>query len=67
VDLSGVEWLRSSSAPEDGANPVEVAFLPDGSVAIRDASNTEVEAHIFTPHEWECFVAGVHAGEFDHE
>jgi hypothetical protein len=67
VDLTGAEWRKSSFAPEGAENPVEVAFLADGSVAVRDTNNTEVEAHIFTPYEWECFVAGVRAGEFDHE
>jgi hypothetical protein len=67
VDLSGVEWLKSSFSAPDAENPVEVAFLPDGYVAIRDLKNTEIEAHIFTPLEWECFVKGVLAGEFDPE
>ena len=45
---------------------VEVALLPDGeSVAVRDSKDISLEPRVFTPMEWEAFVAGVKAGEFD--
>ncbi|MGH3615411.1 MAG: DUF397 domain-containing protein [Pseudonocardia sp.] len=44
---------------------VEVAFLPDGGVAIRDTKDRTVAPHRYTAAEWDAFVAGVRAGEFD--
>jgi hypothetical protein len=64
VDLSGLEW-RTSSFSGGSGSPVEVALLPDGGVAIRDADNHEHPVHVYTAAEWEAFVKGVHAGEFD--
>jgi Domain of unknown function (DUF397) len=66
VDLSGAEWRKSSySGGANGSGCIEVAFLPSGEVAIRDSNDLSVEPHVFTPYEWECFVAGVRNGEFD--
>ena len=50
-----------------GANDigcVEVAFL-DGKVGVRDTKDRSKPPHVYTPHEWECFLAGVKNGEFD--
>lgn len=66
VDLSGAQWRRSSFSDADAECAIEVAFLPDGHVAVRPTNDDSVEPHVFTPFEWECFVAGVRAGEFDH-
>lgn len=43
---------------------VEVAGLDDGSVALRD-SKVGGSPYIFTSREWDAFLAGVKAGEFD--
>jgi Domain of unknown function (DUF397) len=65
MDLSGLEWRTSSFSGGEGAGRVELAHLPGGGVAIRDVNNHEHPVHIYTAAEWEAFVKGVHAGEFD--
>jgi hypothetical protein len=50
---------------------IEVAFVEgskegsDRVVTMRDASNPDGPTLVFTPAEWEAFVAGVRDGEFD--
>lgn len=63
--MSSSSWLgfRRSSYCNVGAC-VEVA-IADGSVSVRDAKNDEGPVLNFTPEEWEAFVLGVRAGEFD--
>lgn len=60
-------WRKSSfsGGGTDDNGCVEVAFLPDGGVALRDTKNRELPAHRYTAAEWDAFVAGVRAGEFD--
>jgi len=44
---------------------VEVAFLDDGNVAVRDTKDGGTGPVLaFTPGEWDAFVNGVFAGEF---
>jgi hypothetical protein len=56
-------WVRSSASTPDDA--VEVARLPDGGAALRPAGDPTAEPHVYTAAEWEAFVKGVEAGEFD--
>jgi hypothetical protein len=57
-------WFKSSfSGGSNGC--VEVAFLDDGSTAVRDSKDRTGPALIFTPAEWDAFVNGARAGEFD--
>lgn len=66
MDLSGLEWRRSSfRGDDDDLGCIEVALLPDGGVAIRDSKDHTLAPHVYTAAEWEAFVLGVHAGEFD--
>jgi hypothetical protein len=58
-----VARMRSSTASGDEA--VEVARLPGGGAALRRANDPDCEPHVCTAAEWEAFVGGVHAGEFD--
>ena len=44
---------------------VEVAKLPDGRVAVRDSKHPELGPRLFDAAEWQAFIAGVKAGEFD--
>ena len=64
VDLSRAEWRKSSRSGPNCDNCVEVAFV-DGAIAVRDSKNPEGPVLIFTPAEWEAFVAGTKDGEFD--
>jgi hypothetical protein len=62
--LVGVVW-RKSSRSNAQANCVEVAFCPDGDVAVRDTKDDGAgPVMFFTPGEWDAFVSGVERGEF---
>jgi hypothetical protein len=59
-----VVWVKSSFSFANG-NCVEVAALPDGMIGIRDSKNPDGPVLRFTPGEWDAFLAGALAGEFD--
>jgi len=65
VDLTDARWRKSSFSGGNGGGCVEVAFLPDGGVAIRDTKDRSLAPHLYTATEWHAFLAGVRAGEFD--
>ena len=56
---------RSSLSADEDEGSVEVALLADGAVALRDGSHPDGQVHVYTAAEWDAFVKGVHAGEFD--
>jgi hypothetical protein len=59
VDTAGAVWRKSRHSGPDG-NCVEVAFLVDGNVAVRDTKDQGSGPMLaFTPGEWDAFVAGV--------
>jgi hypothetical protein len=62
-DLTGLRWFKSSASSAAGC--VEVAHLLDGAVAVRDTKDRGKMPHVFTRHEWECFLIGAKNGEFD--
>ncbi|WP_068059455.1 DUF397 domain-containing protein [Nocardia xishanensis] len=64
MDLSGAKWFKASYS-QSGGDCVEAAHLDDGSVAIRDSKNPTGPALVYTPREWDAFLAGVRDGEFD--
>ena len=63
TDLAGLRWFTSSASA--GGACVEVAHLPEGGVALRDSKDRSKAPHVYTRHEWECFLAGARNGEFD--
>ncbi|MGI8816007.1 MAG: DUF397 domain-containing protein [Pseudonocardia sp.] len=65
MDLTDARWRKSSFSGGNGGGCVEVAFLPDGGVAIRDTKDRSLAPHVYTATEWHAFIAGVRAGEFD--
>jgi hypothetical protein len=62
LDISDVEWLSSPDGPQD--EKVEIAYLPDGAVAMRNSADPGTVLR-FTAAEWEAFVLGARDGEFD--
>ena len=65
VDLTGARWHTSSRSGDQGGNCVEVAFLSDGRVALRDSKDAgHGPALVFTPAEWDAFAGGMADGEF---
>lgn len=67
MDLAGARWRKSSfsGGADSGTGCVEVAFLPDGAVALRDTKDRALAPHHYPGAEWRAFLAGVRAGEFD--
>ena len=64
ADLTGAQWFKSSRS-NAGKECVEVAWLEEGRVGVRDSKNPTGAALVFTPGEWDAFTAGVHLGEFN--
>ncbi|MGW4033421.1 DUF397 domain-containing protein [Streptomyces sp. NPDC004838] len=62
--LDQVTWTKSSHSNATG-NCVELAALPDGSVAIRNSRDPQGPALIYTREEMVAFVAGARGGDFD--
>jgi hypothetical protein len=66
AELVGARWRKSSRSGGNGGECVEVAFLDDGRVAVRDSKDAgHGPALVFTPGEWAAFAAGMADGEFD--
>ncbi len=63
-DISAT-WIKSSYSGPTGGNCVEVAFLSDGNVAMRNSRHPEGPALVFTRPEWDAFLGGARDGEFE--
>jgi len=68
LDLTGTQWQRAEQG-QSIEDAFECAFVPhtDGItyVAVRVSSNPDGPVMIFTPTEWNAFLAGIDDGEFD--
>ncbi|NUK14050.1 DUF397 domain-containing protein [Streptomyces lunaelactis] len=65
LDLSEVEWVGAPGS--DPHDRVEIAHLPEGAVAMRNAACPEDPPLRYTAAEWKAFTLGVRDGEFDVE
>jgi hypothetical protein len=63
TELSNACWYKSTYSMGSG-NCVETASTASG-IAIRDSKDRTGPVLRFSPSEWQAFVAGVKAGEFD--
>ncbi|WP_433713649.1 DUF397 domain-containing protein [Nocardia sp. CA-084685] len=61
---SDAKWFKSSRSGGN-ANCVEVAFLPNNHVGVRDSKYPSGPALMFTAAEWSAFTAATTRGEFD--
>jgi len=67
IDVSAQQWQRSG----DGEGAVEIAFVAgpgaEGTqwVLMRVAGDPEHRVLVYDRNEWQCFLDGVRAGEFD--
>lgn len=64
-ELSHAIWHKSTYSNGSGGNCVEAATLSGGRRAVRDSQNPDGPVLIFTASEWEAFISGVKAGEFE--
>jgi hypothetical protein len=63
-DLPEVAWRKSRHSNSQGTC-VELAELPDGSIAMRNSQHPDSPALIYTPAEIDAFIRGAKDGEFD--
>ncbi|ASR39027.1 DUF397 domain-containing protein [Prauserella marina] len=68
LDFGEAEW---HTVPSSEDRVLELSFVPhtDGVtyVAMRQASSQESPVLVFTPSEWDAFLAGAREGQFDRE
>jgi Domain of unknown function (DUF397) len=60
-ELTGLTWQKGKR----GAETVEMARLPDGGVAVRNADDPDGPALIYTKAEIEALIGGAADGDFD--
>jgi hypothetical protein len=63
-ELAGRTWIKSLRSGPTGGNCVEVAFLAEGGVALRNSRHPDGPALVFTRPEWDAFLGGAGDGEF---
>ncbi len=64
TQVTGARWVKSTLSGPTGGNCVEVAFLADGQVAVRNSRYASGPALVFSLAEWDAFVGGAKGGEF---
>ena len=64
-ELPDLRWRLASATGEDGEGGVEMARLPDGQIAVRNAADPEGPALIYTRAEIEALIGGAQDGDFD--
>ncbi|MEV5887809.1 DUF397 domain-containing protein [Nonomuraea fuscirosea] len=62
-ESTGAAW-RKATFSDNGGGCVEVAFGENG-VGLRDSKNPAGPTLNFSNSEWDAFLSGVYAGEFD--
>lgn len=64
IELLDVSWEKSHRSNSQG-NCVELAKLPDGSVAVRNSRHPAGPALVYTKAEIAALIKGAKAGDFD--
>ncbi|WP_232534855.1 DUF397 domain-containing protein [Nocardia terpenica] len=57
-------WFKSSYS-SGRTDCVEVAWLDNSEVGVRDSKNPAGPALVFAPGDWDAFTTGLKGGEFD--
>ncbi|MET9028283.1 DUF397 domain-containing protein [Nocardia sp. NPDC004168] len=63
IDPSRAKWFKSTRSSM-GKDCVEVAFLAQGMVGVRDSKNPTSPALVFAPGDWDAFTSAVRVDEF---
>lgn len=63
--MANADIVFRKSSYCDGGACVEVAYLPGGEVALRDAKNVRQPGHVFGRAAWAVFTAAVRNDELD--
>jgi hypothetical protein len=63
-ELPDVEW-RLAGSSTDSQSGVEMARLPDGQIAVRNAADSDGPVLIYTKAEIEALIGGAQDGDFD--
>lgn len=61
--LPDLNWFKSTASSANGGC-LEVAFMDDGRVALRDNEDLTNPPFVVTRHVWECFLDGAVKNEF---
>lgn len=64
MDLSDARWRTSSFSGNSGGSCVEVAFLPDGFVGLRDTKDRTRAPQCYSADQWAAFISAVRAEQF---
>lgn len=64
ITFKDEEFKKSSVSQYASSRCVKVAIRKD-CIGVRDSKDSENTTLVFTPEEWDAFVTGVKAGEFD--
>jgi hypothetical protein len=64
-ELPDLQWRLASATSEGGEGGVELARLPDGQIAVRNAADPDGPALIYTRAEIEALIGGAQDGDFD--
>ena len=62
--LTGTTW-RKATASDANSGCLEVAFLPDGRVGVRDSKDPSQPTLTVASHTWNRFLTCAKAGQFD--
>ena len=65
-ELPDLQWRLAGGATDNqGSGGVEMARLPDGQIAVRNAADPGGPALIYTRAEIEALIGGAQDGDFD--